>query len=105
MDDDALFKSTLKKSVEDLEKDQLTKFTGLSESTYLVYQREYFKRTGQHLDIKRATWLLASTRPSSGRVPVGDWDPSIGQLYFGSNARDSQDGLLGCRLAGSFEVI
>ncbi|MBM2818246.1 MAG: 5 protein, partial [Parcubacteria group bacterium] len=67
--DDPVFNSTLKKSIEDLEKDELTKYTGLSESSYLVYQREYHKRTGKHLDEDGWTWLPESTRPVSRRVP------------------------------------
>ncbi|MBI5229947.1 MAG: hypothetical protein HY981_01455, partial [Candidatus Magasanikbacteria bacterium] len=103
--DDLLFKETINKSIEDLEADPRFKhYTGLSELSYLIYQRDYFKRTGKHVDDKGWTWLPESTWQLSGRVSYAVWVPGVGQLYFGSNARGYRGGVLGCRLAGSFEI-
>ncbi|MFH0779273.1 MAG: hypothetical protein V1928_00260, partial [Parcubacteria group bacterium] len=73
---------------------------GLAESTYLIYQHEYFKRTGKHLDEIGGTWFTESRRPVSGRVSFGFWYGS--HLLFYSNVQDFHSGHLGCRLAGSF---
>jgi MoxR-like ATPase len=104
LDDDPLFKDTLNKSREELEKDELTRYSGFAESTYLIYQREYFKRTGKHLDEEGWIWLTESDRPLSGRVAYVRWNPGVERLRFSSTARDYHDGHLGCRLAGSFEI-
>lgn len=102
--DDPLFKATKDKSIEELEKDELTKFTGLSESAYLIYQREYFNHTGKHLDERGWTCLPESTRPLSGRVTSACWGPGHGRLTFYSDDRGGRHDELGCRLAGSFEI-
>ena len=106
--DDELFKQTLGKSVDDLtNKDGLFathQVHGLSESEYLIYQREYFNKTDKHLDEVGYTWLTESDRPLSGRVADVYWYPDSGQLRFNSNSRDSHYDDLGCRLAGSFEI-
>ena len=102
--DDPLFKGTRNKSTEELEKDELTRYSGFAESTYLIYQREYFKRTGKHLDEEGWTWLTESDRPLSGRAAHVRWDPDDGRLYFDSSTRGNHFGFLGCRLAGSFEI-
>ncbi|MBI5230226.1 MAG: hypothetical protein HY981_02950, partial [Candidatus Magasanikbacteria bacterium] len=89
----------------DLEADPRFKhYTGLSESSYLIYQRDYFKRTGKHVDDKGWTWLPESTKQLSGRVSSASWDPGGSRLDFDSYARDDRGGGLGCRLAGSFEI-
>jgi hypothetical protein len=104
LEDDPLFKGTLGKSIEDLEKDELTRFTGFAESSYLVFQREYYKRTGKHLDEKGVTWLPESGRLLSGRVAHASWNPDDGRLHFGSDSRARRNDGLGCRLAGSFVI-
>ncbi|MDP3013031.1 MAG: hypothetical protein Q8M92_02230, partial [Candidatus Subteraquimicrobiales bacterium] len=105
--EDELFKQTIGQSVEDLEagifKDNQA--GGLTESEYLVYQREYYKRTGKHLDDwkkeQTLTWLPESGRPVSGCVPYASWDTDYGQMVFHSSATTYQHGDLGCRLVGS----
>ena len=108
--EDELFKETINKSVEDLEAGifKEKRVSGLSESEYLVYQREYFKGTGEHLDDwdkgNCYTWLPGSRRPASGRVPDSYWNTDHRQLEFSSGSRGSQSGILGCRLAGNFSL-
>ncbi|MFZ5364586.1 MAG: hypothetical protein ACOZBH_00025 [Patescibacteria group bacterium] len=113
--DDALFKETIGKSVNALEAEggifEQRGVRGLNAAEYLVFQREYFKRTGQHLDIDYFTWLTEHERPeskpgrpASGRVPYGFWLPGSVRLFLYSNAADVSFGYLGCRLAGSLEV-
>jgi len=102
LEDDPILNQTLNKSMKELKEDELKTFTGLSESAYLVYQREYFERTGKHLDEKGWTWLPESFRPLSGRVPSAGWLPVGGRLRFYFYAPGRRYGFLGCRLAGSF---
>ncbi|MFH0779224.1 MAG: hypothetical protein V1928_00010, partial [Parcubacteria group bacterium] len=73
---------------------------GLAESTYLIYQFEYCKRTGKHLDERGGTLFTESRRPVSGRVSYGDWFAS--DLGFYSCVQGYRGGDLGSRLAGSF---
>ena len=103
---DPLFKQTLNQSVNQLTDGLFTEkqVHGLSESEYLIYQKEYFKRIGKHLDEVGWTWLPESIRPLSGRVPSAGWYPGGSQLLFYSLTRGYQHGSLGCRLAGSFEI-
>jgi len=54
------------------------------------------------LDVKLYTWFAASSRPRSGRVPYGGWDPDAEGLRFYSSDPDSRHGSQGFRLAGSF---
>lgn len=104
LEDDPLFKETLNQSIDDLNANHLERFSGFSESVYLVYQREYFERTGKHLDKKGYTWLPESSRPLSSRVPGARWIPGYGGLRFNSYTPDYRLGHLGCRLAGVFEI-
>ncbi len=104
LQDDAQFKATLGKSLADLEQSELKKYSGFSESAYLIYQREYFERTGKHLDEIGWTWLPDSSRPGFGRVSYANWDPASVQLLFSSRDRVYPYDSLGCRLAGSFEI-
>jgi hypothetical protein len=105
LEDDPLLRATLNKSMDDLNANELTRYSGLSESVYLVYQREYFKRTGKHLDEKGWTWLPGSSRSLSFRLPCAYWGPAFARLCFDSDTAGYRSGSLGCRLAGSFEVI
>jgi hypothetical protein len=108
LEDDELYKSTQGKSVNDLESPegifQSTNLRGLDAATYLVYQREYFKRTEKHLDASGATWLTEHSRPASGRVPNADWSPGNSQLYFSARSPDFHYGHLGCRLSSSLVI-
>ncbi len=88
----------------DIGKSKALEYLAFLTNNYLIYQKEYFKRTGKHLDEQGATWFPESTRPLSGRVPGGGWYPGGGQLNFDSLTRDYRNDFLGCRLAGSFEV-
>jgi hypothetical protein len=109
LDDDGLFKQTLGKIMDDLEATDgiLTekKLKGLDAATYLVYQREYFKRTGNHLDVEKATWLPEQIKAASGRVMRGCWSFSVDRLDFRANDPDDRGSALGCRLVGSFEIV
>jgi len=108
LEDDELYKSTKGKSVDALEADggifQSTNLRGLDAATYLVYQREYFKRTAKHLDEKGWTWLTEHERPASGRVPYADWFPGVSRLSFGASSPVSHSGVLGCRLSSSLVI-
>jgi hypothetical protein len=104
--DDELFNETLGKSVDDLSAEgglfKEKGLGGLTESEYLILQREYFRKTGKHLDEKGWTWLPASRRPVSGRAPSGSWYGA--RLSFGSDTAEDHSASLGCRLAGNFFV-
>jgi len=97
---------TMDKSIKDLEAEggifEKYGVGGMTEAEYLIFQRIYFEETNKHLDETLWTWLAASRRPRSGRVPCGDWDPDGESLHFASDGPDRQDALQGCRLAGSF---
>ena len=109
LEDDKLFKQTINQSIEDLEKQgglfQANGVEGLTESEYLILQREYYKQKKQHLDEKHYTWLSASSRPLSGRVPHADWLPGGQYLDVYSFSHSYRDVFLGCRLVGSFENV
>ena len=104
--DDEKLNETVEKSIDDLEaKDGMFEkygVGGMTEAEYLIFQRRYFEETNKHLDETRWTWLAASRRPRSGRVPYGRWHPDFGRLSFYSSDPDLQSVFRGCRLAGSF---
>ena len=106
MTDDEQLNETMDKSIKDLEAEggifEKYGVGGMTEAEYLIFQRIYFEETNNHLDETRWTWLAASRRPRSGRVPFGDWSPASGRLHFDSGGPDHQDDVQGCRLAGSF---
>ena len=106
MTDDEKLKATMGKSIDDLEaKDGLFEeygVGGMTEAEYLIFQRIYFEETKNHLDEIQWTWLAASRRPRSGRVPDGFWFTGFEGLNFFSDATDDRCGNRGCRLAGSF---
>jgi hypothetical protein len=108
LDDDNLFKQTLNKKMDELEAPDgifaENELRGLDIATYLIYQKEYFKRTGKHLDEDGWTWLPEQIRAASGRGPRGGWDSGGGRLVFHAGIPDGHGSSLGCRLAGSFEV-
>ena len=104
--DDEKLKETLGKSIDDLEEKgglfETWGVSGLTEAEYLIFQRRYFEETKKHLDETLWTWLAASRRPRSGRVPVGGWDADTESLFFSSFTADYRVVFQGCRLAGSF---
>src|SRR3989339_1898296 len=104
--EDEKLKLTMGRSIDDLEAKggifETLGVGGMTEAEYLIFQRVYYKETGKHLDVKLYTWFAASSRPRSGRVPCGDWDPGDQRLHFHSNDPDYQNDFRGCRLAGSF---
>jgi hypothetical protein len=106
LDDDELFKQTLDKKMDELDATNgiLTKnkLKGLDVATYLIYQKEYFKRTGKHLDVNSSTWFPEQIRATSGYIPRGYWDSGL--LVFNALAFNHSSSVLGCRLVGSLEV-
>ena len=118
LEDDELFKETLGESVNDLEEEggifETKGVRGLDLGTYLVWQREYFEKTGQHLDEKKRTLLTEEgsrpNPPNHGYVPHAFWwpdpllRPGVGRLSFFSYTLGSCFDGLGCRLAGTFEI-
>ena len=113
--DDEVYAKTLNKSVVKSKdesigwlegKDGLFEQTGLKgidASVYLVWQREYFERTGQHLDADGYIWLTENRRPPSGRAPYSRWGPGGGRLGFRAVGPGGHDDDLGCRLSSSRE--
>ena len=104
--EDKKLELTMGKSIDDLEAKggifETLGVGGMTEAEYLIFQRVYYKETGKHLDVKLYTWFAASSRPRSGRVPYGGWDPGSGRLSFSSAGPGSRGDYRGCRLAGSF---
>lgn len=54
-----------------IENNQPLPIDGLTFGEYLIYDRQYFKETGKHLDEETFTWLSGSTKGSS--VVYSDW--------------------------------
>ena len=106
MTEDEKLDETVGKSVNDLEAKggifEKYGVGGMTEAEYLIFQRIYFEETKKHLDETLWTWLAASRRPRSGRVPDGDWATAFEGLHFSSNTADDRFDYRGCRLAGSF---
>src|SRR3989339_555138 len=106
MTDDEQLNETMDKSIKDLEAEGgiFDKYGvgGMTEAEYLIFQRTYFEETNKHLDETRWTWLAASRRPRSGRVPCGYWYPAREFLSFNSSDPGHRNDFQGCRLAGSF---
>src|SRR3989339_1484429 len=104
--DDEKLNETMGKSIDDLEaKGGLFEkygVGGMTEAEHLIFQRRYFEETNKHLDETRWTWLAASRRPRSGRVPDGYWNAGFERLSFFSHTTDDRRDGRGCRLAGSF---
>jgi len=108
LDDDKLHKETKGKSPDDLKAEDgvLTQnnLQGLDPATYLIIQREYFQRTGKHLDEDDFTWLPEVSPPESGHFPFAHWFSDGDQLGFCSYSSGYRVGGLGCRLSGSLSV-
>lgn len=75
---------------------------GFSLNEYLIFQRQYFKKTNNHLDANGWSWLLKSC--SASRVVHARWDPGAGQLHVDADDSGHSAGYLGCRLSRSFEL-
>ena len=76
---------------------------GLSLTSYLIFQRQYFEVTGKHLDADGWTWLPGSTVPNPGgvsRVVLAFW--SSGRLLVDADAPGNSYPSIGCRLSRSF---
>ena len=72
----------------------------LTLTDYLIYQRQFFEETGEHLDDLAYTWLPGSTVPKPGggfRVVRADW--YVGGLSVDAAVPDDSDSYLGCRLS------
>lgn len=78
-----------------------TGLRGIDMATYLVWQKEYFERTGNHL--AGATWLTENRRPPSN-APYSDWTSSFNQLFLDAMAPEDHYHYLGCRLAKTIEI-
>ena len=106
LDDDKLFKDTLGKSPDKLKEQFIDKLDlqSLSVSEYLIYQKEYFTRTGKHLDENKWIWLLNSKMPISSRIPGSGWAPGSSRLLFNSYSASSSLDYEGFRPSGSFEI-
>jgi hypothetical protein len=106
LSDDNLFKQTLYETINALEGANgiLTKnkLKDLDVATYLVYQKEYFRRTGKHLDVVYYTVFLEQVR--SAIISIGTWDHISARLRFGARIPDRSGSVSGCRLAGIFEI-
>ncbi|MFH1048874.1 MAG: hypothetical protein V1732_04390 [Patescibacteria group bacterium] len=75
------------KSANDLEKEGIA---GITLRERLIYELEYFKRTGQHLDVKNIT-LCAGLRYTDGDVPGIRWLSDllrVGWLYPSTRSDD-----------------
>jgi len=67
---------------------------------YLIFQRQYFEKTNQHLDEKGWTWLPKTF--SASRVVGSSWSPGDAQLDVYADDPDDSNVNLGCRLSRSF---
>jgi hypothetical protein len=74
---------------------------GLSLNEYLIFQRQYFEKTNNHLDEKGWTWLLKTF--SASRVVVSSWNPDNRQLSVRAYDLGLSADYLACRLSRSFE--
>jgi len=78
------------------------KSEGLSLNEYLIFQKIYFEKTGNHLDVIGWTWL-PKTR-SGSRFVDSRWDPVGDRLAVVAVGAGDSSGGLGCRLSRSFSA-
>ena len=78
----------------------LVQAEGLSLNEYLIFQRQYFEKTNQHLDEKGWTWLPKTF--SASRVVNSGWNPDGARLGVYAYDPGDSGGDLGCRLSRSF---
>lgn len=53
---------------------------GITLRERLIFEWDYFKETGEHLDVKNIT-LCSGSRSSDGDVPSASWDPAYRRFY------------------------
>jgi len=87
-------KKTLNIKGQDVKLDQ-----ALTLEDYLVFQRKYFKETGQHLDEVGWTWLATK---AGARLVSALWDPGTGELDVSADALGYRNDLLGVRPSRCF---
>ena len=90
------FQKTLGQKAEDLIKSGQT----LTLTDYLIYQRQFFEETGNHLDESGWTWTPGSTvkNPGGGfRVVIAVWRG--GRLGVYADDPDDSSSRVGCRLS------
>ncbi len=66
------------KSANDLEQEGIP---GITLRERLLYELDYFRKTGQHLDIKNVT-LCTGSRYSDGRVPYVGWYSDVLDVHW-----------------------
>lgn len=94
----------LKRFIENIKNEKDIELEGLAFSTYLIYQKEYFERTGKHLDADGWTWLIGSKMRRSGRIPFSYWNPALDELYVVASSPARRDSYGGCRLSRSLKI-
>jgi hypothetical protein len=85
------------KSANDIEKMGLTP-RAITLRERLLMELQYFRETGQHLDIDNWT-LCAGSRDGDGRVPFVNWSPAFGECFVGCCSLGDQFGRLRARVA------
>lgn len=75
------------------------KHNPLSLQEYIIFQRNYFDKTGNHLDANGATWTSSS---SGARLVYSDWYPGVRELDVGANDPGYRDSIIGVRPARCF---
>lgn len=75
-------------------------FNGIDVLGYLIFQRDYFERTGKHLDEWGWSWLTGSS--VGRRVPCLGWNPGRGRLRASADGPGYQYGYLAPRPAAVF---
>lgn len=68
---------------------------GITLRERIIMELEYFKKTGQHLDIRNIT-LCSGSRWSDGNVPDANWGGS-GRFYVGRYHADDRNGSIRAR--------
>ena len=87
-------KQTLNIKGQDLKRDQI-----LTLEDYLIFQKKYFKETGEHLDADGWTWLATE---SGARLVGAGWGPSDSQVDVRADGLGYQSEDLGARPSLSF---
>jgi len=108
LEDDDFYSQTKGKSVKDLEAKEgifeKYRVRGIDLAVYLIWQREYYERTGKDLDKTGWTWLPEAKSPSSSSILTAHWNPDDECLDFDPDPFDEPGDNLGCRLAGTIEL-
>jgi hypothetical protein len=83
------------KSANDLEKEGIK---GITLRERIIFELEFFKETGEHLDVKNVT-LCSGSRDSAGSVPRAYWH--VVEFGVGRYGADDRDDILRSRQAVS----